>query len=198
MAIWDVTQHGVSGSGDQTNALRVILRHPSVQPTGDSAPDKAEIYFPAREYLIRGDIMSFSSSEPISASRRWTFYGDGPGASIIKFDSQAPSSISSPIIALRGEYTATDQGTNNKWFSIRDLTFDGNARAVAAEWLHLEAASQIRLDRVEFVDIKGAQTDELGIALTCRPVSAKGMSSPFRFGRKLQQVKDRPTLEDGE
>jgi hypothetical protein len=154
--LWDVTQHGVSGSGDQTNALRVILRHPCVQPTADSAPDTAEIYFPAREYLIRGDIMSFNSTQSISADRRWTCFGDGPGASIVKFDSTGtPSTISSPIMALRGNYSATTEGTNNKWFEIRDMTFDGNARAVAAEWLHLEGASQVRLDRVESVDIKG-------------------------------------------
>lgn len=150
MAIWDVTQHGVTGTGDQTGALRTIFRYPGATINSNSAnPAEAlQIYFPAREYLISDSIMSFSD-----ASRRWSIVGDSPGASIIKLASSG-ASITTPIMAVKGVGAPEVIGTQIPWFEVRDITFDGGSRTVP-EWLFLERASLVRLDRVEFLDVKG-------------------------------------------
>ena len=142
MATVDITNNAIvnvpsNSPNDKTNDIRTVIH--SVRDAGGGT-----IIFPSGVYHVTGNI--FDGTE-VSGNNKSniTIQGEGPGGTIIRLHSSTPGTT--PIILKTVGNTS-----QAAYFTMRDITLDGNNVSGGALWFRFEKTSFVRLERMSIIN----------------------------------------------
>jgi hypothetical protein len=117
----------LNSGNDQTANISAVI---------NLAPAGSVIYFPRSTYYVSGSIVSRNAT-----NSQITLRGDDPDATMIALHASNTLANAS-IVTVQGASSVA------RWFSMRNLTFNGNNRTPLQPLIYFKNAANIRLEHV--------------------------------------------------